>query len=288
MLLLFFQCSIYSGVLVFGKILKQTWHGGPIIFVGLGPGKIGWKAADVSSMAVRIKTTLPLGVTQVIGADTWKGGPLVQLDDAITRPGAEDLVLNACWVRPFVERFRDRVPSQFFVVDTFLFLDKLHLGRLLQPSQAGESKQSLAAEGAKKIKLLIGALRSLWRSSDSHKLQWFFFFYGFFPLLVVPIIVGLFNSHFFAMLAIALRQDWWTSSHHWLEVAIAAITKPYQGWGKGLFLQFPKKTLCFCLIISICSKSGLNSRVELMCPKYPLIPLERVFYYCTCCLLNLL
>ena len=187
----------------------------------------------MSSMAVRIKSTLL--VTQVIGADAWKGGPLVQLDDAMTRPGAEDSVLNACWVRPFVERFRDRVPSQFFVAGTFLFLDKLHLGRLLQPNKAGESKQSVAAEEAKKIKLLIGALRRLWRSSHSRKVRWNFMdCFLCWLFMVVPIIVGLFNSHFFAMLAVALRQDWWTSSHQWLEVALTAITKPFQGWGKAM------------------------------------------------------
>eukprot|EP00435_Cladocopium_sp_Y103_P006735 s4214_g2.t1 len=69
-------------------------------------------------------------------------------------------------MRPFVEQFRDRVPSGFFVADVFLMLDKLWMGRLLIPVEQGDSKQSLASDEAKKIKLLIGALRGLWREEN--------------------------------------------------------------------------------------------------------------------------
>ena len=116
-------------------------------------------------MAICLKENLPLGMTQLINGDTWKGGPLVQLEDTVSTARAEQIVLNHVWVKPFVERFRDRVPSAFFVTDVFLYLDKIWFGKLLKPQEAGETKQHLACEEAKKIKNLMGSLRSLWRSS---------------------------------------------------------------------------------------------------------------------------
>jgi hypothetical protein len=136
-------------------------------FTCLGPGKVSWSVADVRSMAVSIRMGLPLSVAQIIGADTWKGGALVQLEDTLTRPVAQDIVVNYSWVKPFVQRFRSSVPSVFFVTDVFLFLDKLYQSKLLIPLEAGDSKQSVAGLEANKIKLLIGALRALWRSSTS-------------------------------------------------------------------------------------------------------------------------
>lgn len=65
----------------------------------------------------------------------------------------------------FVAKFNDRVPSAFFITDVFLFLDRLFHGALLKPLEAGESKKTLAALEARKVKNLIGSLRSLWRSS---------------------------------------------------------------------------------------------------------------------------
>lgn len=121
---------------------------------------------DVQSMAISLKQSLPLSVTQLLTSENWKGGALVQLEDTISTPRAECLVLNYSWVVPFVKKFNDRVPSGFFVTDVFLFLDRLWYGKLLLPLEAGDSKQSLAAEESKKIKSLIGALRALWRSSN--------------------------------------------------------------------------------------------------------------------------
>ena len=119
-------------------------------------------------MAFSLKTGLPISVAQVLGPE-WRGGALVQLEDTITRPSSEDLILNHCWVKPFVQRFRDRVPSSFFITDVFLMLDKIFsVGgtTLLCPLEEGDTKQSLAGNEAKKVKLLIGALRGLWRSSS--------------------------------------------------------------------------------------------------------------------------
>lgn len=112
-----------------------------------------------------MKQGLPLPVTQLLSSDSWKGGPIVQLPDSTCSARAEDVVMNYSWVKPVVLRFRDRVPSGFFLTDIFLFLDRLWYGKLLQPLQPEDTKETLAGEEAKKIKNLIGCLRALWRSS---------------------------------------------------------------------------------------------------------------------------
>ena len=114
---------------------------------------MSWSASDVRSMAVSIRMGLPLSVAQIIGSDTWTGGALVQLEDTLTRPVAQDLVMNYCWVKPFVQQFRSAVPSVFFVTDVFLFLDKLYQSKLLIPLEEGDTKQSLAGVEGNKIKL---------------------------------------------------------------------------------------------------------------------------------------
>ena len=80
----------------------------------------------------------------------------------------------------------------FFVTDVFLFLDKLYQSKLLIPLEEGDTKQSLAGVEGNKIKLLIGALRSLWRSSTS---KYIVMLFNFFPVLVVMIFVQPFASH---------------------------------------------------------------------------------------------
>ena len=120
--------------------------------------------------ACNIKQGLPLAVAQVLSAPEWRGGSLVQLEDTISTPKAEDIVLNQPWIFPFIKKFRDCVPSQFFAADAVLYLDQLYGGTLLIPMEEGDSKVSLAVNESKKIKLLIGALRGLWRSSTLFKL----------------------------------------------------------------------------------------------------------------------
>ena len=116
-------------------------------------------------MAVEIKQHLPLSVAQVLGGDSWKGGSLVQLEDTVATPKSEDVLLNYCWIAPIVKRFRDKVPSQFFLADTFIYMDKLYQGRLLVPTEQGETKIDVATNESKKLKMLVGSLRALWRSS---------------------------------------------------------------------------------------------------------------------------
>ena len=134
-------------------------------FCARGPGKISWSAADVKATAVDLKASLPLSVTQVITAKEWRGGPLVQLEDTISRPAASDLIVNYWFIKAFVRKCPDKVPSAFFVADVILYMDRLFCERLLIAQNPGENKKSLAGEEGKKIKALMGYLRYLWRSS---------------------------------------------------------------------------------------------------------------------------
>eukprot|EP00438_Fugacium_kawagutii_P026258 Skav215654 [mRNA] locus=scaffold1588:268256:268720:- [translate_table: standard] len=116
-------------------------------------------------MACDIKKKLPLRVAQVLESQDWAGGAVLQLTDTVTTPRAEDLVLNFHFILPVVMKFRDRVPSQFFLADTFLYLHKLFHNRLLVPQYDNETSLTVAIDEAKKLKLCIGALRTLWRNS---------------------------------------------------------------------------------------------------------------------------
>ena len=132
-----------------------------------GAGKVPWTEADVRSMAIAIKQNLPVSVMQLLSGDAWKGGPLIQLEDTVTSARADDVILNHCWVGPVVRKFRDRVPSQFFLTDVFICLHKIFMNKLLIPLEEGDDVQSLACNEGKKIKCLISGLRALWRSSIS-------------------------------------------------------------------------------------------------------------------------
>ena len=116
-------------------------------------------------MAFGIKLKMPLAISQLIGSGEWKGGALVQLESEISRPTSEEVILNYIWLRPFVAFSPTAVCSGFFITDVMLQLDRLYLGALLIPVDKGDTKTSLAAAEAGRIKLLMGSLRNLWRSS---------------------------------------------------------------------------------------------------------------------------
>lgn len=117
-------------------------------------------------MATDVKRKLPLRVAQVLEGQEWAGGAVLQLSDTVSTPRADDLVLNYHFILPVIMKFRDRVPSQFFLADTFLYLHKLYHDRLLVPVYENDSTLTLALDEAKKLKLCIGALRTLWRNSS--------------------------------------------------------------------------------------------------------------------------
>ena len=62
-----------------------------------------------------------------------------------------------------------KVPSAYLLTDAFLVLDKRMEKKLFRPSrELNETRMGLAAVEAVKAKRLLGALRSLWRSSPGH------------------------------------------------------------------------------------------------------------------------
>ena len=62
-----------------------------------------------------------------------------------------------------------KVPSAYLLTDAFLLLDKRMGKTLFRPSkELNETRMGLAAVEAVKAKRLLGALRSLWRSSPGH------------------------------------------------------------------------------------------------------------------------
>lgn len=137
----------------------------PIFLWCQGPGKIPWTLKDVKEVALDIKMSMPISVTSVVTSAEWKGGAMVQLEDMISRPTAADLVVNHCFLRPFIRKFPQKVCSAFFATDVFLYLDQCFVGRLLQPVEEGDTKKTMAGEEGKKVKSLVGYLRYLWRSS---------------------------------------------------------------------------------------------------------------------------
>lgn len=79
-------CILSAWVLNFVKSV-----GGPTL---QGPGKISWTEKDIQDLALEIKQSLPLSVTQVLTSPEWAGGRLLQLESEVSRPTANDLVLN--------------------------------------------------------------------------------------------------------------------------------------------------------------------------------------------------
>ena len=60
-----------------------------------------------------------------------------------------------------------KVPSGYYICDVFLYLDALCNKRLFKPdSKQFETRSSLAAEEAVKVKKCLGTLRYLWRNAS--------------------------------------------------------------------------------------------------------------------------
>ena len=128
-----------------------------------------------------MKASLPIAVADIITSVEWKGGDLIQLDSEIARATSDDIVVNYPWLKPFVMKFRESVPSGFFCTDVMLELDRLFEEKLLWSTQPGDTKQVVAAREGSRIKRLMSGLRTLWRSSTmSRKVVLLFFSYLFY------------------------------------------------------------------------------------------------------------
>ena len=79
----------------------------------------------------------------------------------------KDLGVNYNWLRPWAENFPAKIPSQFFVMDCWLELDRLLSCKLLLPMK-GPATRDIKLERAKeetdRIKRLLSALRYLFRN----------------------------------------------------------------------------------------------------------------------------
>ena len=89
----------------------------------------------------------------------------------------KDISANYTWMRCWCEDFPDRIPSGFFVTDTFLVFDYFMGNCLLLNSDhvkkatTYEDKIDIAREEANKLKRLMSSLRYLWRNGPSNMIQ---------------------------------------------------------------------------------------------------------------------
>ena len=120
---------------------------------------------DVQTLAMSLKNSLPLAVKAIFQDPEWCGGPILQVDSEVSRPGSDDVLVNFHFVKPFVARFAETIPSGFFCADVFLYADRLFNGNMLKMPDGQQDKKTLAAVEGAKMKRLMGALRYLWRSS---------------------------------------------------------------------------------------------------------------------------
>ena len=131
------------------------------------PGRIPWKEANVNEVARGIMRELPLTVHHMLQKKEWKGGRIVRLDSVLCRPCAADVAANYHYLKPILAFSPDRVPSGYFLTDVMMRLDQMFAGNLLLDPQNQLSKLDLAAEEGVKLKKLVGATRTLWRSSET-------------------------------------------------------------------------------------------------------------------------
>eukprot|EP00438_Fugacium_kawagutii_P017250 Skav234048 [mRNA] locus=scaffold619:33907:34875:- [translate_table: standard] len=98
----------------------------------------------------------------MVTSGDWKGGDIVKLDSALSRPSSAEVAMNYHLLLPVLQHIPDRVPSGYFLTDVFLRMDALFQGKLLRGNKA---TLQLAADEGVKLKQLVGGLRALWRSS---------------------------------------------------------------------------------------------------------------------------
>ena len=137
-----------------------------------GAGKVPWTEQEVFDHAADLKLSLPLTIKELILSPGWQGGPLIQLDNDISRPTADDCIVNYIWLRPFVSKFPETVCSGYYAADVFKALDVLVENKLLKSPDPMDTKKSLALEEGGRMKRLMGGLRYLWRSSASVSVNW--------------------------------------------------------------------------------------------------------------------
>ena len=129
-------------------------------------GKACWKQEEVTILADAFYEALPESAKTLLARSSWKGGPLISLVDKATWTVRErDLQNNMLWIREVARRYRDRVPSAFFLADCILQLDGRFDNKLLLVTQKDETRQSLALADAGRLKKCLQYLRCLFRDA---------------------------------------------------------------------------------------------------------------------------
>lgn len=72
-----------------------------------------------------------MALVTLFASAEWQGGKLIQLDSDLSRPNAAEVALNYPWLKAIAGKFRQSIPSGFFLCDVMLWLDRLFGGRLL-------------------------------------------------------------------------------------------------------------------------------------------------------------
>ncbi|CAL1159180.1 unnamed protein product [Cladocopium goreaui] len=129
------------------------------------PGKIDWDEQLVATVALDMLNSIPNRALSLIRSSGFMGADLVKTEDDVTRPSFKEIAGNYVWLKPLCHHFKSKVPGGLFLTDVMIYLDVLIGGNLL--CKPGVEKVAQAADEAKRLKRLMGALRYLWRNSDS-------------------------------------------------------------------------------------------------------------------------
>ncbi len=65
---------------------------------------------------------LPMSIHTLVNSPDWKGGDVVRLDSALTRPGANDVAINFYFLKPVLEQSPDRVTLPSLVAERIVLL----------------------------------------------------------------------------------------------------------------------------------------------------------------------
>jgi hypothetical protein len=100
-------------------------------WASLCSSKVRWSQHDVQQMATHFVKHIPQDALLMLVSGTLKPGPLITMDE--NGPiSVADLARGAAWVKPFVMKFPEAVPSGFLIADVLLRVDVLLLGKLLR------------------------------------------------------------------------------------------------------------------------------------------------------------
>ena len=80
-----------------------------VCFFGSGPGKVAWDEEIVRKISAGMAASMPRVAVEMIENGEWKGGAIVRLDRELVRPSANDVILNACLLKPVLEVYPEKV-----------------------------------------------------------------------------------------------------------------------------------------------------------------------------------